>query len=515
MAGLKLLLDTNVLIALEDPKPLSPAIAALSQKAQLHGLTLFVHEAAVRDVERDPDAGRRALTLSKLARFPILENVAHGSDSALEVRFGPIKNDNDRCDVRMLDCLRLGVVDFLVTEDIGLHKRAAYAGLADRTWRVVDALAWIRRTFDPQEFRLPYILARKAHQIPLSDPIFTTLREDYDDFDKWFEQKCLRQHRDCWIVDIGGRLAGLLIRKDETLKEAQTAHAGQRILKICTFKISPEFRGEKLGEHLLKKVLWFAQANHYDVVYVTAFPKHDFLIALLQTFGFKATRTLANGELMLERLLHHGSDITLPPATEPLIYDLQIYPRYYDGPSVGKFVVPIQWQYHIALFPEIAEASPLPLFPNERFVVEADVGADRTPGNTIRKVYVCRAQTRKLKPGSVLLFYLSKCEMNRSQHATSLGVVEQTQLAASLTDLMRAVGRRSVYSQQDLTAMTPRETSPVLVIDFLLIGHFGPAIPLATLLSNGVFSSRPPQSIASINEAAYSTLRPSLRISYA
>lgn len=323
------------------------------------------------------------------------------------------------------------------------------------------------------------------------------------------------QHRDCWIVDIGGRLAGLLIRKDEAPSEAQTVNPGQRILKICTFKISPEFRGEKLGEHLLKKVLWFAQANHYDVVYVTAFPKHDFLIVLLQTFGFKATRTLANGELMLERLSHHETEITLPPATEPLSHDLQIYPRYYDGPSVGKFVVPIQWQYHIALFPEIAEASPLPLFPDERFVVEANVSADRTPGNTIRKVYVCRAQTRQLKPGAVLLFYLSKCEMNRSQHATSVGVVEKTQLAASLMDLMRAVGRRSVYSQQDLAAMAPREASPVLVIDFLLIGHFEPAVPLARLISSHVLSSRPPQSIASVDEAAYLRLKPTLKISYA
>lgn len=514
MAGLKLLLDTNVLIALEDPKPLPPAVAALSQKAQLYGLTLFVHEAAVRDVERDPDPSRRALTLSKFNRFPLLEQVAHGPDTALEAHFGPLKNENDRCDVRMLDCLRLGVVDFLVTEDIGLHKRAAHASLADRTFRVLDALAWIRRTFEPQEFRLPYVLTRKAHQISLADPIFVTLREDYDGFDKWFEEKCLRQHRDCWIIDIDNRLAGLVIRKDETHAEARTVHPGQRILKICTFKISPDFRGEKLGEHLLKKVLWFAQANRYDVVYLTAFAKQDFLVALLLTFGFEVTRTLGNGELMVERSMHHGSLITLPASTDPLSHDFSIYPRYYDGSGVGKFVVPIQWQYHIVLFPEIAEAAPLPLFPSDRFVVEADVGSDRTPGNTIRKVYVCRAQTRQLRPGAVLLFYLSKSDMNRSQHATSIGVVEQTQLAASLTDLMRAVGRRSVYSQRDLAAMNPHEASPVLVIDFLLIGHLEPPVPLATLLSTGVFSSRPPQSISSVPEAAFERLKPSLKVSF-
>jgi hypothetical protein len=48
---------------------------------------------------------------------------------------------------------------------------------------------------------------------------------------------------------------------------------------------SPVRCAAKLGEHLLKKILWFAQANRYDATYLTAFPKHDFLIALLQSFG--------------------------------------------------------------------------------------------------------------------------------------------------------------------------------------------------------------------------------------
>ncbi|MBL8270558.1 MAG: hypothetical protein JNL55_29420, partial [Steroidobacter sp.] len=115
MVGLKLLLDTNILIALEDPKPLEPALAALSQKAQLHGLVLFIDEAAVRDIERDADLVRRARTLSKVRRFPLLEGVAHTPDSELSVKFGPIRSENDRCDVLMLDSLQLGVVDFLIS----------------------------------------------------------------------------------------------------------------------------------------------------------------------------------------------------------------------------------------------------------------------------------------------------------------------------------------------------------------------------------------------------------------
>jgi ribosomal protein S18 acetylase RimI-like enzyme len=513
MAGLKLLLDTNIVIELEDPRPLSADTAALSQRAQLYGLTLYTHEASLRDVERDRNVERRTLTLSKLKRYPMLEEVAHDEFGLIAI-FGPIKDDNDRCDVLMLDALRLGIVDFLVSEDIGLHRRAARCGLGDRTFRIVDALAWLRRTFEPREVHLPYVLAKKAHQIPINDPIFDSLRQDYTGFDDWFKNKCRPYHRDCWIIELDGRLAGLLIRKDEQGDEAPTSHPGSRVLKICTFKISPEFRGEKLGEHLLKKVLWFAQANRYDLIYLTAFPKQEFLINLLQQFGFEATRTLSNGELVLERTVHHEPAIEVGDDINPLEVDLSVFPRFYDGARVRKFAVPIRPKYHIVLFPEIAEAPAPPLFPDERLVIGGESTSDRTPGNTIRKVYVCRAATRQLTAGDILLFYLSKSDqLTRSQCITSVGVVEKTQLASSVTDLMRCVGRRSVYSQRDLIVMNPQLKSPVLVIDFLLIGHLDPAVSIGALIAKAILTS-PPQSIGKIEEHAFEKLRAMMSFSF-
>ena len=51
---------------------------------------------------------------------------------------------------------------------------------------------------------------------------------------------------------------------------------------------------------------------------------------------------------------------------------------------------------------------------------------ERTPGNTIRKVYLCRAQAKGLKPGDILLFYLSRDErLAASQSLTTVGIVEQ------------------------------------------------------------------------------------------
>jgi hypothetical protein len=86
--------------------------------------------------------------------------------------------------------------------------------------------------------------------------------------------KCAKEHRKCWVVDVAGTLAGVVIRKEETRPEASVVKSpGQRILKLCTFIMGAQYRGEKFGEQLLKQCLWFAQTNCYDIVYVTAFPE--------------------------------------------------------------------------------------------------------------------------------------------------------------------------------------------------------------------------------------------------
>jgi hypothetical protein len=64
--------------------------------------------------------------------------------------------------------------------------------------------------------------------------------------------------------------------------------------------IAEKYLGEKFGELLLKKALWFAQHNKYDLTYLIAYPKQAFLIDLLSYYGFKRTKTRPNGELVLE-----------------------------------------------------------------------------------------------------------------------------------------------------------------------------------------------------------------------
>lgn len=163
------------------------------------------------------------------------------------------------------------------------------------------------------------------------------------------------------------------------------------------------------------------------------------------------------------------------------------YPRFVARPPAQTFCIPIQGQYHDTLFPELA----LPDQP-DFFSAAGSVGGARTPGNTIRKVYLCRAMSQAIGPGAVILFYRSNSPGYRiSQCVTSVGIVERVSHAESFEDLVRLTAKRSAYTTDQLSAIADASDTPVKVIDFLLMGHFDPAIPLDQLLEDGVLPVEP------------------------
>jgi len=512
MAGLKLLVDTNIVIALEDPQPVEASLAELVRLCNEYSVGVFVDEATYEDVYRDVNAERRAVTLSKLKKFQRLRGIPIPSDAVLESKFGSIANEQDRSDVRLLAAVDSKAVDFLVTADVRLQKRAAKSSITGSVLTVEEALTWLKQSFATKSVDLPHVAERKAYELSGLEPIFVGLRGDYSGFDAWFE-KCKRDHRDCWVLELEGDVAGLVIRKDEDHDAAKTRHAGPKILKVCTFKVREEFQGEKFGELLLKQVLWHTQHNKYDLVYLTAFPKQAFLIGLLKYYGFEETMMLQNGEVVLEKPLLRGQ---LPGLSDAVLeFDKKNYPRFHDGVSAKKFCVPIQSEYHRRLFPEIAFGKRLPLFPMESLWPILNRRDTRLPGNTIRKVYLCRAKTNQIAPGHILFFYMSKDpRFAASQSITTVAIAEQISLAFSTEDLVHLTAKRSVFSAEELEGFNASLDNPVKVIDFLLVGHAEHPIELDALVKAGVFSNRPPQSIARVSEKQYQALKPLLRLGF-
>jgi hypothetical protein len=132
----------------------------------------------------------------------------------------------------------------------------------------------------------------------------------------------------------------------------------------------------------------------------------------------------------------------------------------------------------------------------------------RTPGNTIRKVYLCRARTKALAPGAILIFYRSKSPgYIYSQCVTSVGIVEAVYEASSLDELVRLTAKRSVYSTQQMEQIVSDKYEPVKIIDFLLVGHLDPPATLDDLLEDRVFCGHPPQSISHLSPERFDSLK--------
>ena len=499
MQSVKLLLDTNVAIALEDSDvEVSPNVAEFVRVCGRLPVQLFVSEPNYRDVARDRNWRRQRVVRSKLDKYPRLKAVQLPDRATLERQFGVIRHDNDACDVELLAMAAGKVVDFLITEDRDLQRRAARAGEGACVLDVTDALAWVQQAFEPSNVVLPHVEEVPAYAVDLTDSFFDSLREDYEGFDEWFTEKCVRSHRLCWVIRLDGRLAGIAIRKEESGDEADCANGGERVLKVCTFKIAPEFQGEKFGEQLLKQVLWWSDRNGFDTVYLTVFPKQVQLIELLCGYGFERTRKLDNGELLLERPLREGPVDAVMPLHEVVAWNRRHYPRFYRSGDTRTFCVPIRPGYHERLFPEVSVRVQMDLF---REVLGDAGGRSMTPGNTIRKVYLCRAGTRRLRPGDLLAFYVSKDrEFQDVQCITTVGVIENVAEVESLEEVVRATARRSVFSLSELQELLEESETPLKIIDFLLVAHLSTPIGLPELTRSGVFRRHPPQTIMECRE---------------
>ena len=487
------LIDTNVVIGLEDNHPVNPVFSNFLALAAKHKVDVFVHAAARDDVARDKNSTRREISNSKLKKFQTLEKVKGLTKDKLETMFGFLKKPNDFVDAILLHTLTRNIVDFLVTEDRGLHDRAQKYSteLARRVLFVADAASLLSETYEPKETSVRYVEEVLAHTINLEDKIFDSLREGYPEFNDWWHKKCVANRRLCWVVYDEG-LAGLIVRKDEEPSKTDAITTSvEKILKICTFKVRPESRGIKLGELLLKQVFWYAQINAYDLVYLTTYENQVALINLIEYYGFTCTTTKPDGELVYEKSFSRQclaiSDIKKNDIFE---FFRTNYPRFSISPKIKSFGIPIQESYHDVLFPDLKNIQQLDLFSMRNGL--------KKPGNSIRKVYICRAPSDLDSPGSVLFFYKGCSENFPSQALTAIGILEDVTKAENTKELMQLCGGRSVYSEKQLYNWNASPTKPVKVINFLLVGYIAPVIEITFLKEQRIFKNSPPQSIFKI-----------------
>jgi GNAT superfamily N-acetyltransferase len=468
------LIDTNVFIPLEPAGPIelevtSQPAAELLRFAQKHRINVLLHPMIRDEIAKDKDYDRARMRRFLMQKYPLLESAPELQEPFASKLGNPSEGSHDYVDAHLLAALDADAVDFLISEDIGLHRKARRAGLANRVLTIEEAISAFNR-FYPDAGPPPAGLTRtEAHAIPKSDPILDSLRSDYPGFDQWLE-RARKEHRICWLIQDGPArpLRGLCIVKDESGNS-------ERILKICTFKINDGYRGFKYGELLLYGVLEHARRARFDAVYLTVFPKHEELFLFLQEFGFQQTDIERTGEIRLSKCL--TSQAMDPGSMDPLSFHIAFGPGIERLFDVDFFLIPIEPRFHALLFPYGQK--------------EGDLFPGMLPyQNAIRKVYVCNASTRAIKAGDILLFYRS----GDNQAIREIGVCEATFAARSGRELARFAGNRTVYSLDDLDKIAE---SNALAVRFRFSRSVPQEIKYHELLDNYVING-PIQSIQKI-----------------
>lgn len=478
---LRFLLDTNVLIPLQDSfQVLEQNLANFVRLASVGGHPLLYHPATITDLERDVDERRRERSLQRIKQYPALESVAPCPWNT------PTTNANDACDNEILYALECDAVHALVTEDRRIHAKARVRGLSDRVYTIQTAEDWLRRLHEPRQVSLPNIQDVPLHSLTplLASTFFDSLREGYGGFDDWFRRKA-RENRMAWVYrDESETLAAICVyasQTDERINEAGEQLAGHA-LKLCTFKVGEAVRGRKIGELFLKAAFRFATENACEHVFIHADPeRHDYLIRLLQDFGFEERGQYA-GDLVLVK--PHPQVAPTWDTLPPLDYTRRFFPHFRKDGSVQKFLIPIQPPFHETLFPDYKSQQ------QRLFGVIGNVG------NAIKLAYLCHAQTNAIHPGDVVLFYRTEDE----KAVTSIGVVDRFEILNDAAKIASLVSRRTVYALEEIEAMANRKTKVIL---FRLVEHLPHSVSYDRLIHEHVVTG-PIQSIRKVSDVAFS-----------
>jgi len=438
---LRILLDTNILILRENNHTIPENLAQMMQLINgLENSSICIHRLSIKEIQKDKNVERQKINLSKINSYAVLTDYPdYASDAEFIIRIPEPKTENDIIDNQLLYCAYKNVVDILITEDAGILNKAEQLNI-EQVLNINGAIAYFKTLYTNTDINLlPIFKKVNGYDVDIKDPIFESLRADYKGFDVWWKNKVWR--RELFIFERERKINAILIPKIEQNETIDCTPELKRdkILKICTFKVSEDSRGLKLGERLLKMAFDFAILNNVFEIYLTHYKQDsDYLIPLLQNFGFSKYGENKDGEeIYLKKIIPDGT-INLRDKNGAAEINKTFYPAFYDGSIIKKHIIPIEPKFHERLFPDVN------IGPKQLSLLEPNTTSE---GNSIKKAYICNSNSHKLNIGDVVLFYRSQ----DIKALTTLGTVESVYY--DLTDpeqIAKLIAKRTVFSIDEI-----------------------------------------------------------------
>lgn len=489
--NIRALLDTNILIHREARTVVRDDIGTLFRWLEELKYERVVHPDSVDEVKKHADPAVVQTLERKLQSYKTLKTKAPDTPEVANLRVDD-KTTNDAVDTSMLAEVAADRVDILITEDRGIHRKAARLDLTERVFTIEEFLEKVN-TENPALADYKVLSAKKVlmGQVKLQDPFFDSFRTDYPSFDRWFNRKADESAYVC-ASDAGEILAFLYLKReghDEDYSDIRPSFRRSQRLKIGTFKVLSN--GYKLGERFLKIVFDNALRYRVNEIYVTICRRtmdQYRLIRLLEDWGFVLHGTKNDTEHVYVRDFTPRIDADDPKRTFP-----------YIASTARKFVVPIYPEYHTELLPDSILKTEDP-----------DAFEDNKPNrNALSKVYISRSIEKDLRAGDVIVFYRTKSPDGPAWYtsvATTIGVVQELIDKIPNFETFLAVGRkRSVFSDAKLKEFWDyRPYNRPFVVNFLFVYSLPKRPNLKQLDEIGfVKSVTPPRGFARVSDESF------------
>lgn len=473
----KILLDTNIFIYIEDYKITDDDIIKLTQELfDSEEYKIVIHPNTKKEANKIKDSEKRAIFLSKISVYPEIINPPK-ADKKFHDLVG-CHNSHDEIDNDMLFAIKRNCASYLITNDNDLRKKSKIVGLEEKVLSVSEALEKFHDNKIDFSHNSTFIEQKKLHNLDISDSFFSSLKNDYSGFEKWFAKK-QEQGASAYVTfDDNAKIKAFLMLKQENENEPYNDFTKtllpKKRLKVSTLKVTDN--GKKIGEAFMKIIIENAIKLNVDEIYITLYPKQSLLIDLLTEYGFKKfcnKVNVINGVKCLE-------DVYIKQAKP-----VEEYYPFLNPKDRKVFIVPIQEKYHNLLFRDIE--------PNIQLSI-MDTKGLYTSSNCIKKAYLSDSKITTITPGSILLFYSS----GNKKAITCLGIVDAVfNKFDNFDDLYNVVRKRTAYNENELRNNFKTNK---LVILFKLYYFFENYVSREFLLKNNIIKYNP-QSIIQIKEA--------------
>ncbi len=468
---MRILLDTNIIIHREASSVKEDWIGKLFNWMDRLKYNKCVHPTTLEEIKEHKDPKVVKTMNTKLESYNLLKTKAPITPKIQEVIDKFDQNKNDQNDSLILNEVFSDRVDFLITEDKKIHKKAAYLGISSKVYSITSFIEKVT-VENPDLTDYKVLSVKKYHfgELDIADEFFDNFREDYLGFDMWFNKKADEIAYVC-LADDNKVLAFLYVKvegKEENYQDITPVLPPKKRLKIGTFKVV--MNGYKLGERFLKIIFDNALLFKVEEIYVTIFPKRKeqmLLIHSLKDWGFYEhgiKKTPTGEEHVFVRDFSKQINVKDPKLVYPFV-----------SAKSNIFMVSIYPDYHTELFPDSIL----------RTESASDFIENQPHRNAISKVFISRSINKNLKPGDLIVFY--RTGGTYQGVVSTIGVVENVVLnIKDENDLILHCRKRSVFSDQELRDFWNFNKTKPFVVNFLYVFSLKKRINLKTLIDLGI-----------------------------